>query len=338
MKSIKALLILMISMISVFIFGGCKENKNKITIAEVAHSVFYAPQYVAIEKGFFAQEGIEVSLVNANGADKVMAALLSKDAQIGLMGPEASIFVYIGGQKNYAINFAQLTRTDGSFIVSREKIDNFDLSMLKGKSILGGRKGGVPEMTLEYVLKQAGLTVGQDDESVISSGGVYVRTDVQFAAMAGAFTSGEGDFTTLFEPTATTVANSGKAYVVASVGKYAGEVPYTAFSALKDYIENNEDIILAFTRAVYKGQLWVESHSAREVAEVIYPQFTSNTIEELTVVMQRYKDINAWAKTPFFSETALENLIKIMKEAKELDKDVPYDKIVTTKFANSVLK
>ena len=311
---------------------ACKNDKYKVTIAEVAHSVFYAPQYVAIELGFFEEEGLEVEYVNANGADKVMAALLSKDAQIGLMGPEASIYVYNGGQENYAINFAQLTKRDGSFIVGREKIDNFTLDMLKGKSILGGRKGGVPEMTLEYTLKQAGLIVGQDDSSVIESGGVLVRTDIQFAAMAGAFSSGEGDYTTLFEPTATAIEKEGKGFVLASVGELAGEVPYTAYSALKDYIDENDDVIKKFTKAITKGLEWVHTHSAREIAEVVSPHFTELSIDDLEIVMQRHIDIDAWVATPLFTEEALNKLMDIMQEANELDKRAPYSKIVTTKY------
>ena len=313
---------------------SCKKDKNKITIAEVAHSVFYAPQYAAIELGYFEDEGLEVELVNANGADKVMAALLSGDAQVGLMGPEASIYVYNGGQENYAINFAQLTKRDGSFIVGREKVDNFTLDMLKGSSILGGRKGGVPEMTLEYTLKQAGLLVGQDDFTVLANDGVLVRTDIQFAAMAGAFTSGEADYTTLFEPTATAIEKEGKGYVLASVGELSGEVPYTAYSALKNYISDNEDIIEKFTRAITRGLEWVHSHTAREIAEVVSPHFTELSLDDLEVVMQRHIDIDAWVQTPLLTEEALNKLMDIMQEANELDKRAPYDKIVTTKYIN----
>lgn len=336
MKKIKIMMItLLICLISISVFGCNK--KNKITICEVTHSVFYAPLYVSIELGFFEEVGLDIELINGNGADKVMATLLSGDAQIGLMGPEASIYVYTGGQENYAVNFAQLTRTDGSFIIGREKDETFNLNKLAGKSILGGRQGGVPEMTLEYVLKKTGLLVGRDDESVLEKGGVLVRTDVQFAAMAGAFSQGEGDYTTLFEPTATSIENSGKGYILASVGELAGDVPYTAFSALKDYINNNEEKIQLFTDALYKGLVWVHTNSAEKVAEVIAPQFSSISLSELIEVTQRHKDINAWVQTPLFTETALNNLVKIMKEAKELDENVPYDKIVTTKFVEKTL-
>lgn len=333
MKKSKLLIVVILLLISISLFA-CEKNDKKITVCEVAHSVFYSPLYVAMELGYFEEEGLEVELVNGNGADKVMATLLSGDAQIGLMGPEASIYVYQGGQENYAINFAQLTRTDGSFIIGREEDKEFTLEKLAGKSILGGRKGGVPEMTLEYVLKKAGLVVGQNDESVLSEGGVLVRTDIQFSAMAGAFTSGEGDYTTLFEPTATTIASEGKGYILASVGEYAGDIPYTAFSALKNYLAKNEDKIIAFTKAITKGLTWVNTHKASEIAEVIVKYFETETVENLTTVTERHIAIKAWPETPYFSEQSLDNLMEIMIEAGELEEKVSYNKIVTTKYLN----
>lgn len=333
MNLVKRLIFSMVVLIVIVVLSGCKKDANKIVISEVTHSVFYAPQYVAMSKGFFEEEGLKVTLINSNGADKVMATLLSKEAQIGLMGPEASIYVYNQGQKNYAINFAQLTKRDGSFLVSRGKIVDFNFKMLKGKSVLGGRKGGVPEMTLEYVLKQHGLEVGQDDPSKE----VLVRTDVQFAALAGAFISGEGDFVTLFEPTATALENEGKGYVVASIGKESGMIPYTAYSATKDFMEKNPEIIQKFTNAIYKGQKWVEEHTAREIATAIHEHFKETSIDDLTKVMQRYKDIDAWCQTPFFEEGSLVKLMEVMELAGELDKRAPYDKIVNNRFASSAI-
>lgn len=331
MRIIKYYLLVLILLITLTSFA-CKDNDNKITVCEVTHSVFYAPLYAAIELGYFEEEGLEIELVNGNGADKVMAALLSKDADIGLMGPEATIYVYDGGQENYAINFAQLTRTDGSFIIGREDDKNFTLETLKGKSILGGRKGGVPEMTLEYILKKAGLLVGQDDESVLDKGGVLVRTDIQFSAMAGAFVQGEGDYTTLFEPTATEIINSNKGYILASVGNFAGDIPYTAFSCLKNYLKENESKIYAFTRAITKGLNWVNNNSAKDIAIKIQKHFPSNTIDELEKVSERHKVIKAWPESPVLQEKSFNNLMDIMIEAKELEKYVSYSKIVTTKY------
>ena len=330
MKKIKIFILLfLITLCSVFSIS-CK-NENKITIAEVAHSVFYAPQYVALEKGFFLEEGLKVTIINANGADKVMAALLSKDAQIGLMGPEASIYVYKNGQENYAINFAQLTKRDGSFLVAREKIENFTWDMLKISEILGGRKGGVPVMVLEHTLRKNGLIVGEDDPS----SEVNVRTDVAFAAMGGAFTSGEADYVTLFEPTATALEKEGKGYVIASIGESSGEIPYTAYSALKDYINKNPEIIQGFTNALYKAQIWVHNHTAKEIAEVIHPHFPDLNLEDLTIVMQRHIDIDAWCDTPLLKKESLDKLMDIMIEANELDNKVEYEKIVTTNFINN---
>ena len=233
MKIFKKFLSIFLVIGTIFILSGCRKDRYKIVLSEVTHSVFYAPQYVALAKGYFEEEGLKITLINSNGADKVMSALLSKKAQIGLMGPEASIYVYNQGRKNYAINFIQLTQRDGSFLVGREPIEDFTFDMLKGKSILGGRKGGVPVMTLQYVLRNKGLDAVLDD----TTKEVNIRTDVQYGVLAGAFLSGEGDFVTLFEPGATNLEKEGKGYVLASIGAESGNIPFTAYSATKDYIE-----------------------------------------------------------------------------------------------------
>ncbi len=302
-------------------------------MAEVTHSAFYAPQYVAIEKGYFKELGLDVSLLLTNGADKTMSALLSGDAQIGLMGPEASIYVYNGGQENYAINFLQLTKKDGSFIVSRKNINNFTLDDLKNKEILGGRKGGVPEMTLEYILKKHGFDVGRDDNTK----DVNVRTDIQFQAMAGAFASGTGDFVTLFEPTASKLEKENNYYVVASLGELSGELPYTCYSSLKKYMEKNEDILLDFTKAIYKAQIFVKNNSSLEIAKVIHKHFLDLTLEELKNVIDKYKKIDAYSQTPYLKEEDFNKLMEIMELAGELDKKAPFSKIVNLKFANEVI-
>lgn len=335
MKSLfKKVMCVFLLLMVVFVLPGCKEtNRYKITVSEVAHSVFYAPFYVAINEGYFEEEGLEINLILGNGANNVMASLLSGDAQIGLAGAEATIYVYNQGQNDYAINFCQLTQRDGNFLVGREKQENFDWNELKGKSILGGRQGGMPVMVLEYALKQKGLLVGQDDESVIEKGGVNVRTDVQFAALAGAFTSGEGDYVTLFEPTATLTQNANEGYILASLGEQTGFIPYTNFFCNKSYLEKNEDIIQKFTDAIYKGVKYVYANDPNVTANSIHSHFTSSTIEELTTVIERYLSIEAWAKSPVLNKEAYELFLDIMEEANELEKRTPYEEIVVTKYA-----
>lgn len=333
-KNLKKIWFVMLSLlVSLSLISCDNSGLEKVKVAEVAHSVFYAPQYVALELGYFEEVGLDVELINANGADKVTASLLSGDVQIGLQGPEPTIYLYKNNSSDYLVNFAQLTRTDGSFIFGREPVENFDLSMLKGKSILGGRAGGVPEMTLEYVLKQAGLTIAKNSDEA----DVNVRTDVAFAAMAGSFLNGEGDYTTLFEPTASEMQASGEIYLLASVGEYAGEVAYTAYSCRNSYFEKNQETLKKFTTAIYKGQKYVDTHTDLEVARVISKQFTDVSLETLTSVVNRYRSINAWCKTPEFTKLAFDNLQKIMIEAKELDEYVDFDILVNNKVAFEVI-
>lgn len=334
-KKLKKLCLIIIVTVFGITITSCKENKTKkIKVAEVAHSVFYAPQYVSISLGYFEEVGLEIDLVNANGADKVTASLLSGDVQIGLQGPEPTIYLYNNDQKDYLINFAQLTTTDGSFIFGRTPDDDFKITDLKGKSILGGRAGGVPEMTLEYVIKQAGLTVSRNS----FDGDVNVRTDVAFAAMAGAFLNGEGDYTTLFEPTASEMISSGQMYLLESVGRLAGEVAFTAYSCSNSYFNKNKETLTNFTKAIYKGQQFVETHTDKEVAEVIKEYFTDVSLETLTSVVKRYREIGAWAKTPVFSEAAFDKLQDIMIEAKELDKKVSFTTLVDKSIAINATK
>ncbi len=301
---------------------------TKIRLNEVTRSVFYAPQYVAISNGFFEEEGIEIEMSTGQGADKVMTAILAGQSDIGLCGPEASIYVYNEGREDYVEVFGQLTKRDGSFLVSKNPTDNFSWNDLKGKTVIPGRKGGVPYMTLEYVLKQNGINPQTD---------LVLDDSIQFDLMAGAFAGGDAEYVTLFEPTASMTEDEGKGYVVASVGEAAGEVPYTAYCAKKSYIEQNSDIIEGFTRAVYKGQQWVKEHSAREVAEVIQDFFPDTTVESLEQSVQSYKDIDAWNETPILKEESFDKLQLIMTEAGELEQKAPYDKIVNNSFAEKVI-
>lgn len=333
MKNFKliSLLIIIVLFTALFLPGCNKQDEKltKITLMEVTHSVFYAAHYVAVSEGFFEEEGLEVEIIDGQGADKVMAGLLSDQVEIGFMGPEASVYVYAQDKEDYAINFAQLTQRDGSFIVSREPSPNFTLEELRGKEILGGRKGGMPNMTLEYVLKNNGLIPGKD---------LNVRTDVQFGVMAGAFAAGEADYTTLFEPTASMIEQEGVGYVVASVGEESGYIPYTAYSAKESYIEEKPEIVQGFTNAIYRAMLWVDSHSDEEVAKSLHPHFLDTGVDILTKVSERYRSIGAWAPNPVLTEEGLDRLQEIMIEAGELDQKVPYNALVITEFAEKAME
>ena len=307
------------------------ENSNLqvIQLNEVTRSVFYAPQYVAIANGYFEEEGLELEITTGQGADKVMTAILASQSDIGLCGPEAAIYVYNEGKEDYAQVFAQLTQKDGSLLVSKEPFENFKWEDVKGKTVIPGRKGGVPYMTFEYVLKQNGINPETD---------VNLDDSIKFDLMAGAFTGGEAEFVTLFEPTASMTEDAGKGYVVASVGEAAGEVPYTAYCAKKSYIEENSEIIEGFTRAIYKGEQFVEEHSANEIAEIIQDFFPDTTVESLTKSVQTYKDIDAWKENPILKEEAFDKLQLIMTEAGELDKKAPYEMIINNSFAEKVIQ
>ena len=309
-----------------------KTNDNelkKISVNEVARSVFYAPQYVAINNGFFKEEGLEIELTSGQGADKVMTAVLAGQSDIGFAGPEASIYVYNEGKEDYAEVFAQMTKRDGSFLVSKTDTDNFSWNDLKGKTVIPGRKGGVPYMTFEYVLKQNGINPETD---------VNLDDSIKFDLMAGAFAGGDAEYVTLFEPTASMTEEAGKGYVVASVGEASGEIPYTAYFAKKSYIEENKDVIQGFTNAIYKGQQWVKQHSAKEIAEVIQDFFPDTDLDMLTKSIQSYMDIDAWNDTPVLKEEAFNRLQTVMKEAGELDKEAPYNKVINNEFAENSIK
>ena len=304
-----------------------KPELKKIRLNEVTRSVFYAPQYVAIAKGYMEEEGIEIDLTTGQGADKVMTAVLSGQSDIGFAGPEASIYVYNEGKEDYCEVFAQVTQKDGSFLVAREKTNKFSWQDLKGKTIIPGRKGGVPYMTFEYVLKQNGVNPQTD---------AVLDDSIKFDLMAGAFTAGNADYVTLFEPTATMTEKAGKGYIVASIGEASGEIPYTAYFAKKSYIEQNSDLIQRFTNAIYKGQKYVEEHSMKEVAEVIKEFFPDTDADLLATVLQSYKDIDAWKKDPVMKEESYNKLQEVMQEAGELSKKAPFDKVVNNTYAKKV--
>jgi len=309
-----------------FLFFKEKESDlKKVKVAEVTHSVFYAPQYVAHGLGYFEDEGLDVELILVPGADKVTASVLSGDVNIGFCGSEATIYVYQQGEKDYLVTFAGLTKRDGSFLVSRKRYDNFSLKDIKGKNVIGGRKGGMPEMTFEWALRENGIDPVKD---------VNIDTSIAFAAMGGAFIGGIGDFVTLFEPNALKIEQEGYGYVVASIGELGGVVPYTAYNAKKSYIESNPKVIEGFTKAIQKGLDYVHNNDAKTVAEVILKYFPDTSMNDLTKIVDRYQKIDSWFDTTFIEEENFENVQTIMKSAKELKDSAPYNKLVDNTYSN----
>ncbi|MBE6918633.1 MAG: ABC transporter substrate-binding protein [Ruminococcaceae bacterium] len=306
---------------------GCGQSSDLtvVRVNEVTHSVFYAPQYVAMSLGFFADEGLEIELTNGGGADKVMTAVVSGQSDIGLAGPESCIYVYNQGKEDYPVIFAQLTKRDGSFLVGRTD-ENFSWENLRGKTVIGGRKGGVPEMTLEYVMAQNGVTPHVD---------AVVDTSVQFNMMAGAFTGGQGDYVALFEPTATEVVEAGKGYILCSIGEESGEIPYTAYFANQSYLAAHPDVVQGFTNAIARAQQWILTHTDREVAEAMVSQFPDTSVELLEKVTARHRAIDAWNATPVMEQQALERLETVMEHAGELTREewVDFNALVDNSFA-----
>jgi len=336
---VKRKLLLTIAVIVLIIVAGIiiaisssnttNENLQTINVSEVTRSVFYSPQYVAIQKGFLEKYGIKIELTTGQGADAVMTSVLSNQVEIGFAGPEASIYVYNEGKEDHTEVFAQLTKRDGSFLVSKTNTDNFNWNDLRGKTVIPGRKGGVPYMTLEYVLKQNGINPQTD---------LILDDSIKFDLMAGAFSSGEAEYVTLFEPTASMTEMQGKGYVVASVGEASGEIPYTAYFAKKSYIEKNPDIIQNFTNAIYEGQQWVKEHTSKEIAESVQSFFPDTDLEMLETAIQSYKDIDAWNDTPILTKESFEKLEDVMIEAGELLNKVPYEELVNNTYAEKSIE
>lgn len=324
MKKILALSLALLMALG--LFTGCGKQQTDMTsvkLSEVTHSVFYAPQYVAMSQGFFEEQGLSIELMNGGGADKVMTSVLTGEVQIGLAGPEACIYVQLEGKDNAPKIFAQLTNCDGSFLVGRTQED-FSWELLRGKTIIGGRKGGVPEMTLEYVMKQNGI-IPQED--------AVVDTSVQFNMMAGAFTGGNGDYVALFEPTATELELAGQGTVLCSIGAESGEIPYTAYFAAERYMNDHEDVVQRFTNAIAKGQKWVQEHTDLEIAEAIAPYFPDTDVKVLETVSARYRSIGAWNESPVMKEASLNRLMDVMTEAGELEDRVAFAQVVENRFA-----
>lgn len=330
MKKFISLILVMALMGSLFL-TGCDKDKHTtsgtttdVTLNEVAHSIFYAPMYVAIEEGYFKDEGINLTLETGFGADKTMTAVLTDAADIGFMGGEATIYAYNEGAENYVVNFAQLTQRAGNFLVGRENTDSFQWTDLKGKTVLGGRAGGMPEMVFEYILKKNGIDPAKD---------LTIDQSIDFGSTAAAFLSGDGDYTVEFEPFATGIEQQKGGYVIASLGEDSGYVPYTSFCAKKSYIEANGDTIQAFTNALQKGMDYVQKHSSEEIAKVIKDQFPDSDEDTIATIVERYKTQDTWKTDLIYQEESFDLLCDILQEAGTLDKMPSYKDLVITTYA-----
>lgn len=323
--------LLLIAVMACMMLAACgkEEGVTKIKLTEVAHSIFYAPMYVAIEEGYFEEEGLEVELVNGLGADKTMTAVLSGESEIGFMGSEASVYVYNEGAEDYVVNFAQLTQRAGNFLVSREADEDFKMTDLKGKTVLGGRKGGMPQMVFEYILKKYGMDPATD---------LTIIQNIDFGMTAQAFAGGSGDYTVEFEPSATALEKDGEGYVVSSLGIESGYVPYTAFSAKKSYIEKNPEVIQGFVNAIQKGMDYVNAHTPEEIAEIIQPQFAETDRDTLVTIVTRYYEQDSWKEDLVFEEASYTLLLDILESAGELEKRPPYKDLVENEYAKKAVK
>lgn len=327
-KRVVALFIVSLMIVSLV---GCKKDTKytEVNLTEVAHSIFYAPQYVAIELGYFEEEGLKVNLTNGLGADKTMTAVLSGNADIGFMGSEASVYVYNEGEKDYVINFAQLTQRAGNFLVSRDVNETFAWENLKGKTVIGGRIGGMPEMIFEYILKKNNIDPKKD---------LTIIQNIDFGITAQSFQAGTGDYTIEFEPAATGLETQDAGKVVASLGVESGMVPYTAYSAKLSYIKDNPETIQKFVNALQKGMDYVNTHTAEEIAKVIKPQFKETDLDTVTKIVTRYKDQQTWKEDLVFKEESFNLLQDILASSDMLSKRVPYADLVDTTYAAKAAK
>lgn len=326
-------IIMVLSLLTIACFGvlsGCeKDNPNEIKLIEVTHSVFYAPLYIAIDGGYFEKQGLSIQLTNGGGADKCMTSVISGQSDIGLMGPEAAIYIYNEGREDYPIMFAQLTKKDGSFLMAREPMEDFDWSDISGKEVIGGRRGGVPAMALEYAIKKAGLIDGEN---------YTMNYDVQYDLIGAAFEGGTGDFCTMFEPAASNMQKAGMGYIVASVGEQAGDMPFTAFMATKSYIQENSEQIQKFTKAIIEAMEFVNTHTAEEIATILAPSFTGTDISTLATAIQAYKDIGAYSTTPIMQKADFELLQDVIIDAGVMTKRADFDKIVDNSIAENLIE
>lgn len=335
MKKWSSILLTCVCTCILFVLPGCSKQETTesslipVTLNEVAHSIFYAPQYVAIENGYFEEEGIDLTLVTGFGADKVATALVSGEADIGFMGSESSIYIYNQTPEDYIVNFAQLTQRAGNFLVAREPMEDFSWEDIKGSYVLGGRKGGMPQMVFEFILKKNNIDPASD---------LTIDQSIDFGSTAAAFTGNDADFTVEFEPSATALEAEGAGHVVASLGEASGYVPYTAYSVKQSYLNEHPEVLQAFTNALQKGMEYVQTHTPEEIAKVIQPQFEETDLDTITTIVTRYYEQDTWKDNLIFEKESFDLLQNILEEAGELPAWTPYEDLVNTEFAEEAAK
>ncbi len=325
-KIFTVLLVLTLVATCALTFAACERNENLIKLNEVTHSLFYTPQYLALALGYFQEEGLEIEITNGQGADNVMTALLTGEADIGLMGCEANIYVYLQGKKDYPRVVGQLTKRDGSFLVARSEMKDFDYSGIENSTVLMGRKGGMPAMILQYVLNNKGYENGRN---------ITMDYSIEFGALGPAFTGNIGDFVPLFEPTASRMVQEGRGFIVSAIGKDSGEIPYTCYSVTADFLKDHPDKVEKFLRAVWKGTDYALSHTPEDIAALVADYF-DETPELLAAAIKNYQDFDVWTTTPVTDRQAFERIQDIMENADELSQRVSYDTIVDNSAAEKL--
>lgn len=324
---LSALALIFITVGLYFVFDKSSNNNDnktttKVKLAEVTHSAFYAPLYVAIENGYFKDLGIDLEVILTPGADKVSAAVLSNTVDIGFAGTESAIYIYAGGEEDYLVTFAGLTKRDGQFILARDCSKEFNLEDLYGKEILVGRLGGMPALNFLNAMKNSNIDISK----------ININYSVEFASLSGSFIGGMGDYVDLFEPTATSVVKNSDACIVESIGKLSGEMPYTAFYARKSFLNKNADTLKNFTEAINKGLEYIKNNDARDIAKVILPQFPDSSLDDLTTIIDNYKKYDSWLETPFIDEQSFNNLQDILEDNKLIENRVPYNKLINNLY------
>ena len=332
MKKFALLLAFIVATCSFGLVGCKKKDDNVIRLNEVTHSIFYAPLYVAINEGYFEEEGLKIELTNGGGSNNSMTALLSGEADVALLGPETGVYVLQGGTTNQPKIFGQLTKRDGSFLVSKTDTNNFNWNDTIGKTIIGGRKGGMPAMTLQYVIeKVAGLEIGTGENQV------NLRTDVEFNLTASVYDSTDAQYCTLFEPNASDLEKQNKGHIVASVGQESGEIPYTCFMANESYLEKNPEKIKAFLRAIIKGYRFLTTATVDQIADALEPSFSTSSRESIITSINSYVASDAWMSTPVMQKKSFDYMQDIMINAGELQTKVNFDDLVDNSFAQEVI-